>query len=108
MDWMTYIAEQRIQEAQQEGAFENLEGKGLPLPPDKFASLPPELRMAARVLAHAGLVPEAVRLLREMKETQKRWGGAGTPEEEARIRREYLAAEFKYNMEMERQRRTLK
>jgi hypothetical protein len=108
MEWMAWIAEQRIRQAQLEGAFDDLKGKGKPLPPDRFAHLPPELRMAARVLANAGLTPETVSLLRDLRQTQDRWGRAGTAEEEARIRREYCAAELKYNMAMERQRRTFK
>jgi hypothetical protein len=108
MDWMAWIAEQRIQEAQTEGVFENLEGSGRPLPPDRFAHLPPEYRLAARVLSNAGLAPETVGLLRDLRQTQRRWGAANTPDEEARIRREYVDAEFKYNMAMERQRRMMK
>lgn len=108
VDWMAWIAEQRIQQAQQEGAFDNLEGSGKPLPPDRFGRLPPELRMAARVLANAGLTPETGSLLRELRQTQQRWACAGTAEEEARIRREYCAAELKFNVAMERQRRMMK
>ncbi|MEZ5125102.1 MAG: DUF1992 domain-containing protein [Thermoleophilia bacterium] len=102
---MAWIAEQRIQEAQAEGVFDRLPFRGQPLPPDRFAHLPPEFRMAARVLVNAGVAPETVGLLRELKDTQRRWNAANTPEEEARIRREYCAAEFRYNMAMERQRR---
>jgi hypothetical protein len=105
VDWMAWIAERRIEEAMQEGLFDNVEGRGRPLPPDRFAALPPGFRMAARVLANAGLAPEAVGLLRELRETQRRWGAANTPEEEARLRREYVEVEFKYNLAMERQRR---
>ncbi len=105
MDWMAWVAERRIQEAKLEGAFDNLPGEGKPLPPDRFANLPPEFRMAARVLANAGMSPEAVGLLRELRETRQRWGGAGTAEDEARIRREYCAAELQFNVAMDRQRR---
>ncbi len=105
---MAWIAERRIEEAQRECAFDDLPLRGRPLPPDKFAHLPPEFRMAARVLANAGLAPEAVGLLRELRETQRRWGAANTPDEEARIRREYIEAEFKYNVAMERHRRSLR
>lgn len=108
MDWMAWIAEQRIQEAQADGEFDNLQGEGKPLPPDRFAHLPAEFRLAARVLANAGLAPETVSLLRELKQTQRRWGAANTAEEEARIRREYCSAELEYNIAMERHRRMLK
>ncbi|MBO4368759.1 MAG: DUF1992 domain-containing protein [Desulfovibrio sp.] len=54
-----YIAEQRIEEAMAEGAFDNLPGKGQPLHLEDMSNVPEELRMAYKILRNAGcLAPE--------------------------------------------------
>jgi hypothetical protein len=58
MDWVEKLAEQRIQEAEREGVFDNLTGQGKPLPPDPFFRLPEETRLAARVLTMCGCAPK--------------------------------------------------
>ena len=77
------IAEERIRQAQEEGKFDNLEGAGRPLKPDGTENLPPELRMAFRVLKNAGYVPaeiaeereitQAIELLSTMEDEQERY-----------------------------------
>ena len=54
------IAEERIREAQREGAFENLPGRGAPLQLEDDSAIPEELRMAYHVLRNAGMVPPEV------------------------------------------------
>lgn len=51
------IAEQRIAEAQEQGAFDNLPGAGHPLHLEDDSHIPPELRMAYKVLRNAGCLP---------------------------------------------------
>lgn len=51
------IAEQRIAEAQQRGEFDNLPGQGRPLQLEDMSHVPPELRMAYKVLRNAGCLP---------------------------------------------------
>ncbi|MDR2198404.1 MAG: DUF1992 domain-containing protein [Deltaproteobacteria bacterium] len=51
---LALIAENRIAEAMAEGLFENLPGKGKPLPEDDLASLPDDVRLAFRVLRMFG------------------------------------------------------
>lgn len=51
------VAEERIQEAIRRGDFDNLPGTGKPLELDDDLLVPPELRVANRVLKNAGLVP---------------------------------------------------
>ena len=55
------VAEDRIHRAVEDGVFDDLEGTGRPLPADEAANMPPELRMAYRVLKNAGYVSEEVR-----------------------------------------------
>ncbi|MDL1956069.1 MAG: DUF1992 domain-containing protein [Candidatus Desulfofervidus auxilii] len=63
------IAEKRIQEAMERGEFDNLEGKGKPLPrEDDMEHVPPELRMAYKILKNAGCLPPELMLKKEIKE----------------------------------------
>lgn len=66
--WEEYesIVERRIQEAMARGEFDHLEGQGKPLDLDDDALVPPEMRLAWRVLKNAGFVPEEVALRGEM------------------------------------------
>ena len=50
-------AERRIQEAQKEGAFDNLPGEGKALDLEEDSAVPHELRMAYKVLKNAGYLP---------------------------------------------------
>lgn len=63
------VAEDRIRLAEKEGKFDNLEGKGKPLPPDEAMNLPPELRMAYRMLKNSGYVPAEIAEENEINRT---------------------------------------
>jgi hypothetical protein len=58
------LVERRIEEAQREGAFENLPGAGRPLDLDDDRLVPEELRVAFRILKNAGFVPPELEALR--------------------------------------------
>lgn len=60
------IAEARIQEALERGDFDQLPGAGRPLALDDDLLVPPEVRMANRVLKNAGMVPAEVAERREI------------------------------------------
>ena len=51
------IAEKRIEEAQSRGEFDHLPGAGRPLQLEDDSHIPPELRMAYKVLHNAGCLP---------------------------------------------------
>lgn len=59
------IAEQRIEQARDAGAFDNLPGVGQPLPEEDLSLVPEELRVAYRVLKNAGYVPPELELHKE-------------------------------------------
>ena len=63
------VAEDRIRRAQKEGKFDDLDGMGRPLPPDEAMKLPPELRMAYRMLKNSGYVPAEIAEEREIVRT---------------------------------------
>ena len=60
------IAEQRILEAQREGAFDNLPGKGKPLELEDLSWVPEDLRIGYHVLKNAHVLPPEVELLKEV------------------------------------------
>ena len=60
------IAEQRILEAQRNGAFDNLPGKGKPLELDDLSWVPEELRIGYQVLKNAHVLPPEAELLKDI------------------------------------------
>jgi hypothetical protein len=57
MDVWNLIAERKIQEAMEEGAFDHLEGEGAPVPEDINPYEDPAQRMAHRLMKNAGVSP---------------------------------------------------
>jgi hypothetical protein len=60
------IAEQRILEAQRDGAFDNLPGKGKPLELEDLSWVPEELRIGYHVLKNAHVLPPEAELLKDV------------------------------------------
>lgn len=60
------LAEQRIQEAQRSGKFDNLAGKGKPLEIEDYSNLPEDLRMAYHVLKNARVLPPEAELMKDI------------------------------------------
>ncbi len=68
MKAIEWIAEQRIQEAIEQGKLDDLPGKGKPLQLDADWHLPPEVRLAYRILRNAGFVPPVIGLRKEVED----------------------------------------
>ncbi len=64
------IAERKIEEAMQEGKFDNLPGRGKPLPMDEEWFVPPEMRPAIRLLKSAGVLPEWLERARQIEDAR--------------------------------------
>jgi Domain of unknown function (DUF1992) len=60
------IAEQRILEAQRNGEFDNLPGKGKPLQLEDMSWVPEELRIGYHVLKNAHVLPPEAELLKDI------------------------------------------
>ncbi|WP_108670483.1 DUF1992 domain-containing protein [Peribacillus acanthi] len=58
MDIFHLVAEDKIKRAMNEGEFDNLPGKGKPLNLEDLSSIPPELRMAYKIMKNAGMMDE--------------------------------------------------
>ena len=66
MDWLSYIAEKKIQAAIENGELDDLPGAGKPLQLDDDSHVPPELRASFRLLKNSGHVPEEVQLRKDI------------------------------------------
>ncbi len=58
---ISVIAEERIRQAQERGEFDDLPGRGGPLDLEDGAHVPPDLRMAWRLLKNGGYLDGAAR-----------------------------------------------
>lgn len=65
------IAERKIQEALEEGAFDDLPGKGQPLNLKDDPNTPPHLRLANRILKNANVPPDWVQLDLEIRKAKE-------------------------------------
>jgi hypothetical protein len=81
MNIVERIADRRIREAMERGEFDNLPGTGKPLALDDDSNVPPELRVAYRILKRSGFVPPEVELRREIANAEQLLVGALTPAE---------------------------
>ncbi|WP_080838113.1 DnaJ family domain-containing protein [Cohnella massiliensis] len=101
MDWFQSIANERIIEAQRKGEFDDLPGKGKPLPPDELASVPEELRMGFRLLKNAGALPPEMELRKEMVTLEDLLRCCRDDNERAELRGRLAEKRFRYRMMME-------
>jgi DnaJ homologue, subfamily C, member 28, conserved domain len=77
------IAESRILEAIQDGVFDNLHGKGQPLVLSDDSDIPPELRMAYKILKMADCLPPELELQKQIVTLKELM--AGMPDEAAKL-----------------------
>ena len=71
LDFMGRIAEGKIQEAIEEGKFDNLPGRGKPIVFDDDPLTPPHLRMVNRILRNANVLPEWMQIFRDIESERK-------------------------------------
>jgi len=70
MDCFVKLAENRIQVAMEAGDFDDLTGKGHPLNLEEESHIPPELRMAYKILKNADCLPPELELRKEVVQLQ--------------------------------------
>lgn len=71
MDIFQKIAERKIQEAMNNGEFDNLPNRGQPLNLNEDTFIPQDLRMAYRILKNAGCLPPELELRNEIISLRK-------------------------------------
>ncbi|MHB9073089.1 MAG: DnaJ family domain-containing protein [Desulfobaccales bacterium] len=70
MEFFTILAENRILQAIEAGEFDDLQGQGQPLNLEDDSHIPPELRMAYKILKNADCLPPEVVLRQEVVNLQ--------------------------------------
>jgi hypothetical protein len=70
LSYFARIAEERIREAQKEGAFDNLPGKGKPLILEDMSMVPEDLRMSYHILRNARVLPPEAEIQKEIHTLQ--------------------------------------
>jgi hypothetical protein len=84
VEFFQRIAENRILEAIDNGLFDNLRGRGKPLKFEDESHIPPELRMAYRILKNADCLPPELELRKEIVQLQDLV--AGLPDESEKLK----------------------
>ncbi len=85
MNIFSLIAEERILAAQERGEFDNLPGQGKPLRLEDDSAVPPELRMACKILRNSGFAPPEVACRKEIESLLEAVEKGG--EEKTRLKR---------------------
>jgi DnaJ homolog subfamily C member 28 len=73
MSWIEIIADRKIREAQEEGLFDDLEGRGQPLRLEIDPRVPPELRAAYRLMKDARVLPDWIELEGQIRVREEHW-----------------------------------
>ena len=99
MDFLNKIVEERIQNAQKEGAFDNLPGKGKPLPLDDDACVPEDLRLAYKILKNSNCLPIEMELRKEIFSLRQLLDAAIDPEIRRHLRRKLNLLILRHNLQ---------
>jgi hypothetical protein len=102
MDIIAKIAEGKIREAMEQGAFDNLSGAGKPLTFEDETWVPEDLRLAYRMLKHQGFVPTELELRKEILSLREVLQTVDDDQERLRRLREMNFKIMKLNMIMKR------
>jgi Domain of unknown function (DUF1992) len=97
MDFLQNIVEERIQEAQREGLFDNLPGKGKPLNCDEDSAVPEDLRLSFKILKNSNCLPIEMELRKEIFNLRQLLDAAIDPEARKERRRELNLLTLRYD-----------
>jgi len=105
MRTFTLLAERRILEAQQQGAFDDLPGKGKPLIFEDLTGVPEELRMGYKILKNAGFIPPELQLQQEIISLRELLERCSDEEERKLLKKRLSEKQLHYQVLSERNRR---
>ena len=104
MGLLEKIAEARIRDAIARGEFDDLAGKGRPLPLDDLSGVPEDLRAGYILLKNAGVLPEEMQLRKEMVTLEGLLDACADPDERVRLRKDLNWKIVRFRMLLERSR----
>lgn len=102
MSSFALIAEQRIQEAIRNGAFDDLSLKGQPLTKEDLSGVPEELRMGFKILKNAGYLPEELQLRQEILALSDLLAACTADMQRSTMQRKLTMRQLQYDILMEK------
>ena len=108
-DALARLTERQIRKALAEGRLSGLEGEGRPLPDrsgEAFTDM--ATRVAVRIMAEAGAVPEEFRLKAALDAARAAWRAAEGPDEKRLAMALIADLELRYHSAVEARRRFMK
>jgi hypothetical protein len=101
MGWTRILAENRIQEAMENGEFDHLPGKGKPLDLSDYFRTPVADRLGHSLLKSAGVLPPELELLKQAESLEDELKTCEDPTERARLRQEIQNRRVSFRLKME-------
>lgn len=98
MEILQKIAEQKIQEALQNGEFDNLPGKGKPIVLEDDSRIPEDMRVAYKILKNANCLPPELELKKEINQMKELLNAMPDEQEKYRMIRKINFQITKLNM----------
>ena len=98
MDFFAKLADNRIREAIEAGDFDDLQGKGQPLNLEDDSHIPPDLRMAYKILKNADCLPPELQLRKDIRQTEELLAGIQDTQEKYRQMKKLNFMIMKLNM----------
>lgn len=99
------LAEKKMQDALKNGDFDDLPGKGKPIILEDLYGVPPEDRMANKILKNAGVLPPQMSLRKEINELKKMILECESEQEKRELRKKLEEKATSYEILKERMRR---
>lgn len=96
------LAEDRIQQAQKEGAFDNLPGKGKPLKLDDDEMVPEDLRLVYKILRNSNCLPVEMQIRKEIFNLRQLLNAAIDEDTRRELRRELNLLTLEFNVKQGR------
>lgn len=103
MDIVARIAEQKIREAMEQGAFDQLKNKGKPLQFEDDQGVPAELKAAYKILKNSGCLPAELELRKECVNLAELIACCDDEATRARYQRDLHLKRLKLEMMLERE-----
>ncbi|MFG6117109.1 DUF1992 domain-containing protein [Halobacillus sp. MO56] len=97
----TSIVEEKIKQSIRNGDFDNLPGKGKPLPKDDMDHVPADLRNSYKILKNANMIPEEMQLKKEMVSLEELIDCCRDPEEKERYKKQLNEKQLRFQLMME-------
>lgn len=104
LDVFSKLAEQKIQEAIKNGELNNLPGKGKPLDLTDSRHIPPDLRMAYKVLKNSGMIPAEMEIKKEIALLEQLIAQCSGEQEKDELKRKLQEKAISYSLLMEKRR----